>query len=151
MSEIIKTITPEKTTYKVDGPAVEYPNGDKHYYIDGKLHRTDGPAVEWTDGYKAYYIDGKLHREDGPAVEYPNGKKECFLHGIKVDNIDCDVTKLKIVLLEKQIAELREMVYVYFPIREMEKLKNENAKLKSRNIELENGLVKVEKVTGCIE
>jgi hypothetical protein len=25
----------------------------------GQYHRTDGPAVEFADGSKAYYIDGK--------------------------------------------------------------------------------------------
>jgi hypothetical protein len=54
-------------TVKVQG------NGDKHWYLDGKLHRSDGPAVEWADGSKFWYLDGKLHRSDGPAVEYANG------------------------------------------------------------------------------
>ena len=40
------------------------------------LHREDGPAVEYADGAKAWYINGTLHREDGPAVEYATyGKK----------------------------------------------------------------------------
>lgn len=25
----------------------------------GQYHRTDGPAVEWEDGYKAWYVDGE--------------------------------------------------------------------------------------------
>lgn len=31
------------------------------YYYNGKgqLHRLDGPAIEYRDGYKAWYVDGK--------------------------------------------------------------------------------------------
>ena len=42
----------------------------------GLVHREDGPAIEYADGAKAWYINGTLHREDGPAVEYATyGKK----------------------------------------------------------------------------
>ena len=58
-----------------------YPNGDKEWYLNGKLHREDGPAVEWADGYKEWFLNGKLHREDGPAVESAFGHKEWFLNG----------------------------------------------------------------------
>ena len=61
---------------RLDGPAKEYSNGTKYWYVNGKRHRLDGPAIEWSDGYKAWYIDGKLHRTDGPAIEYSNGIKE---------------------------------------------------------------------------
>ena len=36
-----------------------FPDGTKHWYINGKLHRTDGPAVEYTDGSKEWYLNGK--------------------------------------------------------------------------------------------
>ncbi len=49
--------------------AVEWADGTKGWYRDGKHHRDDGPAVEWADGTKGWYRDGKLHRDDGPAVE----------------------------------------------------------------------------------
>jgi hypothetical protein len=50
----------------------EYPNGTKHWYKEGKLHREDGPAVEWIIGYKEWWVEGLRHRTDGPAIEYPN-------------------------------------------------------------------------------
>lgn len=39
------------------GPAVEYSNGNKHWYLNGKIHRIDGPympieAINWLDKYK---------------------------------------------------------------------------------------------------
>ena len=50
----------EKTIlHRMDGPAIEYANGCKGWYQNGKLHRMDGPALEWSDG-DAWYINGKL-------------------------------------------------------------------------------------------
>ena len=48
-------------------------NGDKFWYLNGKLHREDGPAVECANGDKSWFLNGKLHREDGPAIERANG------------------------------------------------------------------------------
>lgn len=36
----------------------EYPNGDRECYKEGKLHREDGPAVEYSNGEKEWWIDG---------------------------------------------------------------------------------------------
>jgi hypothetical protein len=76
--------------HRVDGPAIEYVNGDKVWYMFGKLHRSPvlgqaiGPAVEYVeDGHKAWYLNGKWHRVDGPAVEYESGHKEWWLNGIR--------------------------------------------------------------------
>jgi hypothetical protein len=65
------------------GPAVEYPDGTKRWYLNGKLHRTDGgPAIELSDGTKYWYLNGELHRSDGgPAIEYPDGRKYWWLNG----------------------------------------------------------------------
>jgi len=54
-------------------------------YINEKTeyHRTAGPAVEWKNGNKAWYINGDRHRIDGPAVEWTNGYKEWWINGIK--------------------------------------------------------------------
>ena len=34
-------------------------NGTTCWFIDGKLHRTNGPAIEYADGSKKWWIDGK--------------------------------------------------------------------------------------------
>ena len=41
-------------------------NGYKHMHLnkDGKLHREDGPAVEYADGYKAWWISGEFQRSE---------------------------------------------------------------------------------------
>ena len=73
-----------KELHRIDGPAIEYANGGKSYYVDGRLHRLDGPAVEYAYGYKSYWVDGKRHRIDGPAIEYRNGDMEYWVDGIEL-------------------------------------------------------------------
>ena len=39
----------------------KYSNGSKHYYKDKAmtiLHRVDGPAIEYADGDKSWFING---------------------------------------------------------------------------------------------
>ena len=67
--------------HREDGPAVEYADGDKAWFLHGKLHREDGPACEYADGSKFWYLHGEHHREDGPAYEAANGTKHWYLHG----------------------------------------------------------------------
>lgn len=47
----------------------------------GELHRLDGPAIEFTNGQKQWCQNGQLHRTDGPAIEYSNGRKSWYLNG----------------------------------------------------------------------
>ena len=88
----IKLVERNKTSYykwingvhelhRVDGPAVEYANGDKEWHQNGQQHRLDGPAIEYKDGHKVWYQNGKLHRLDGPAIEYASGHKEWHQNG----------------------------------------------------------------------
>ena len=67
--------------HRIDGPACEYADGTKHWFLDDKRHRIDGPAVEWADGTKHWYLDGKCHRVDGPAVEWADGDKSWWFDG----------------------------------------------------------------------
>ena len=66
--------------HRVDGPAVEYSNGDKHWWLNGKRHREDGPAIEFYNGTKYWFFYGKRHREDGPAIEFFDGTKIWYLN-----------------------------------------------------------------------
>jgi len=55
------------------------------WFIDLNIeHRSNGPAVEYTDGSKKWFIVGKLHRSDGPAVEHANGKFEWWWYGTEL-------------------------------------------------------------------
>ena len=71
--------------HRVDGPAAEYTNGSKGWWINGQLHRQDGPAIENADGSKSWFINGYLHREDGPAVEDVDGYKEWWVNDEQIN------------------------------------------------------------------
>lgn len=53
------------------------------YYFNkkGQFHRLDGPAIEYKDGDKSWYLNGKRHREDGPSLEYKS-MHSWYIHGI---------------------------------------------------------------------
>ena len=71
--------------HREDGPALEYYDGEKRWFINGKLHRKDGPAIEFADGSKYWCINNNLHREDGPACEDADGSKLWCLNDQKID------------------------------------------------------------------
>lgn len=68
--------------HRVDGPAIEWVNGTKEWYLDGKRHRENGPAIEFADGTKFWYLNGEYHRTDGPAMEFKNGWKYWYFNGV---------------------------------------------------------------------
>lgn len=56
--------------------------GDRFWYNQqDQLHREDGPAAEYTNGTKSWFLDGQSHREDGPAFEGADGSKAWWLNG----------------------------------------------------------------------
>lgn len=57
--------------HRLNGPALEYDNGDNVWYMNGKCHRLDGPAFN-VSHTTAYWQNGQRHRVDGPAVIGPN-------------------------------------------------------------------------------
>jgi hypothetical protein len=66
-------------------------NGSKFYFKDKKKtiqHRIDGPAVEYVDGDKVWYVDGKRHRIDGPAFELNSGSKEWYINGVFIFEVN---------------------------------------------------------------
>ena len=47
------------------------------YYKDLEnriLHRVDGPAAEYANGSKSWYLNGKPHRLDGPTFKNAYGQ-----------------------------------------------------------------------------
>ena len=64
-------------------PAVEWSNGDKEWWVTGKLHREGGlPAIECVNGTKGWYVNGKRHRDgDLPAIECGDGGKAWYFNG----------------------------------------------------------------------
>jgi hypothetical protein len=82
----------------------EYAYWVEYLNEQGLLHREDGPAREYSNGTKAWFINGKLHREDGPAVEHGNGDEEWYLNGdlFYEEEYHQEVIKLKL----KRILDL---------------------------------------------
>ena len=72
---------PNGKKHREDGPAVEFTDGTKIWYLEDQRHREDGPAVECSDGSTSWWKHGELHRLDGPAIEYPDGTKFWYEHG----------------------------------------------------------------------
>ena len=73
--------------HRLDDPAMEYANGTKVWYQNGKCHRLDGPAVERVNGDKLWYQNDQLHRLDGPAVEHADGIKQYYYQGEEFPSI----------------------------------------------------------------
>ena len=85
----------EGMAHRLDGPALESPNGDKYYFIyanefDKKdwekisvLILNNSTCTYTSVSVNCHINNGKFHREDGPAVEYANGKKYWYKEGIR--------------------------------------------------------------------
>ena len=56
-------------------------DGAIRYYLNGQLHRIDGPATEYPSGNKYWHKEGWFHRLDGPAIEYASGRKSWYVKG----------------------------------------------------------------------
>ena len=69
----------------------EFKIGTKTYYKDKAkkiLHREDGPAIEFYDGTRAWYVNDKCHRLDGPAVEYAEGGGAWYVDDVYIFEVD---------------------------------------------------------------
>ena len=97
--------------HREDGPAVERADGYKAWYLNGKLHREDGPAIEWGSGYKYWYLNGKCHREDGPAIEYANGSKYWYLYGKQLSEAEFNAHPKPTASCEGKVVEVDGVKY----------------------------------------
>jgi len=55
-----------------------------YFYCGSLLHRVKGPAIQWANGTKEWYLNGLRHRENGPAIERADGYNEWWLNNRKV-------------------------------------------------------------------
>ena len=72
--------------HRDDGPALAYANGKKAWYQNGQKHREGGPAIIHPNGTEHWYLNGELHREDGPAIINPSGRKEWWINNVQIKN-----------------------------------------------------------------
>ena len=64
----------------------------------GLYHRIDGPAIERPNGTKEWILNNKFHREDGPARILHNGMIYYYLNGLHYMKEDWEEEVLKIKL-----------------------------------------------------
>ena len=55
---------------------IEKANGDKEWYLNGKLHREDGPAMVWANGSKEWWLNGNIYTFDEFLEETPLSHEE---------------------------------------------------------------------------
>lgn len=96
--------------HREDGPAVEYVNGHKSWWVEGEKHRTDGPAIEWANGTKQWLVNGKKHRLDGPAIEYADGNKSWYIEGKKLTESEFN-KRTKQTSNENKVVEIDGVKY----------------------------------------
>lgn len=68
--------------HREDGPAREFANGKREWWLYGKRHRQSGPAVIHPQGTQEWWMNGVLHRENGPAIVTTNTATHvCMYYG----------------------------------------------------------------------
>lgn len=92
--------------HRVGSPAIECANGDTEWWFEGERHRVDGPAIELVYGYKHWYLHGKRHRDNGPAVDCATGHKEWHLNGTRLSEEEFSQWLVKKYLNEKLQSSL---------------------------------------------
>ena len=58
-----------KNVKKLTGKGYEFivdKNGNKWWYLNGKLHRENGPAIEYADGTKVWYLNDNYYGNKEP-------------------------------------------------------------------------------------
>jgi endo-1,4-beta-mannosidase len=97
--------------HREDGPAYEDADGTKFWCLNDKLHREDGPAYEGADGTKEWYLNGKLHREDGPAIERARGTKYWYLNGKNLTEEEFNKKMKKPCKIDGEIIKIKGIKY----------------------------------------
>ena len=73
-----------------EGPAViGFSCRHKEYWFKGLRHRIDGPAIEYLDGDYEYWENGQRHNPQGPA-KCIDGRLEYWIDGRQYANeVEC--------------------------------------------------------------
>lgn len=59
------------------------------YHNDkGQLHRIDGPAIEWVNGTKEWWLNGMCHNLHGLAIRRPDGSGEYWVNGLHLHTLE---------------------------------------------------------------
>ncbi len=101
--------------HRTDGPAIEWTDGYKAWFMEGSLHREGGPAVIWPDGSECWYRNNLLHRIGGPAVTNRDGSKEYWIDGVRQETPVSEITEG--TWLDTALGNLPDgpIVWTHFP------------------------------------
>jgi len=72
-----------------------YPRGSKHWYLNGKQHREDGPAVEYSDGDKSWWLDDKCYTESEHKAEMARRNNTCDGKTVVIDGKEYRLNEVK--------------------------------------------------------
>jgi hypothetical protein len=88
-------------------------NGNRFWrnFKTEKFHRENGPACEYVDGTKIWYLNGQVHREDGPAIEMADGAKEWYLNGINHTEEEFNKKTKNPCKIDGEIVEIKGIKY----------------------------------------
>lgn len=78
----VKNIWKKNTLFEVKNSDISFKINLVEYFVNGVRHKDDDlPAIDYSDGDKLWYNNGKRHRKGKPAVIY--GKyKAWYKHGV---------------------------------------------------------------------
>lgn len=74
LTETYKDMKSKKVVYRDHGETAWFNK-------QGKFHRIGGPAQEFDNGDKVFYVNGKRHNEEGAAIQLADGRNLFFLNG----------------------------------------------------------------------
>ena len=69
-----------------------YESGSKFWSLNGKLHREDGPAVEYADGGKSWYLNDKRVTEEEHKKR--TSKASCQGKVVEIDGIKYELKEV---------------------------------------------------------
>ena len=62
-------------------------DGNKLWHLNNNLHRVDGPAIEWADGSKEWYLNGVEYTEADWRKQTQKVKSPCVGKVIEIDGV----------------------------------------------------------------
>jgi hypothetical protein len=87
---------PAGKVHRVDGPAVEYSNGLKEWWLHDNIYRTDGPAIERGDGTFIWRFGNKKTKMQ--VMEYMAHRDLSILFLTRTVNPFCEINVAKYAL-----------------------------------------------------
>ena len=125
-----------KILHREDGPAVEFSDGAKYWFINGQRHREDGPACEWSDGTVQYWLNNILYsKEDFDKLTSKVSKKESTMKEKVIQNFKNDSKKAIVRSGANKLTKTAKSAIVMAS----SKLSSEQAELVQKMVSSEKG------------